>query len=371
MNHDSFLRQLLQTFDVYLVGKCADKNLALGEDTTFRTFLPDLHWMSRACVARYVGGYSFNGKALMSKLLPLLEGSEVFQLGDRFDLWRESSSDDEDILAVYDRVNNDPDVRDLSGKLDDLGTKYIRGNHDTWLKEVEARRPYIRESQEKLVTGNDRIQVLHGHQFDSLEIPPTAFKAEMVRLVPNLKPLTYDIGTFFDEDLVQLQAHLRICKASGLDLYPRVTPVGARLLTSLEDIAIIESDSATYLDVSGFPHGESNGNDPGNYFEHISYLSFADEICVYDQKLPYFSLHVVGHTHQARLLFDYIPGTTLAHLTMDCGGWIENCVVKNSVDGQAIIAPSVQIGVQCQNDVRIYQLSQPSRGPALMRHTGA
>jgi hypothetical protein len=41
---------------------------------------------------------------------------------------------------------------------------------------------------------------------------------------------------------------------------------------------------------------------------------------------------------------------------MDCGGWIENCTVYNDKAKQSLIAPSAQVGVQCGNDLRIYQL---------------
>src|ERR1035438_8229252 len=160
MNHDLFLQQLLDTFSVYLVGKCSDQELGLGSDETLRVFIPDLHWMSRECLTRYTGGYSFNGKTLMGLLLPLLENTQVFQLGDRFDLWREATSDDENILTVYDRIKNDPDIKALSIELDNLTSHYCRGNHDTWLKQVEELRPTMKASQEKIVTGNDsKIQV--------------------------------------------------------------------------------------------------------------------------------------------------------------------------------------------------------------------
>jgi hypothetical protein len=41
---------------------------------------------------------------------------------------------------------------------------------------------------------------------------------------------------------------------------------------------------------------------------------------------------------------------------MDCGGWIENCTIVDPASKAIITAPSRQIGVQCGNDLRIYQL---------------
>jgi hypothetical protein len=39
---------------------------------------------------------------------------------------------------------------------------------------------------------------------------------------------------------------------------------------------------------------------------------------------------------------------------MDCGGWIEQCTIANP--GGTHHAPSAQVGVQCGDDLRIYQL---------------
>ena len=58
-------------------------------------------------------------------------------------------------------------------------------------------------------------------------------------------------------------------------------------------------------------------------------------------------MYVIGHTHYARLLVDHLPGGRLL-VTMDCGGWIENCTVYNDKAKHSLIAPSSQVGVQCR-----------------------
>ena len=374
-DHDALLASLLETFpkSVYLVGRYADP--ALGLDDRSRVFLPDFHWMSRECLTRYIGGYSFNGnlpssRPLLATLLRLLSKAradgaaiDLFQLGDRFDLWREAMPADADILVAFDRVSTDPNVSGLSAQLDALDTKYVRGNHDSWLRHVEKARPNVPKTVDSATTANQRILVTHGHQFDSVEKIPDEFKAALVALAPNIRPATYDVGPFPNETIQHIKDYLTFRnRVHRPDLYPDVAPSGARLLTALNDIATIERDSQTYLDVSMFSHGQGAAND----FEHVDYLTFADKTLTFEQNHPSdHTVHVIGHTHHARILVDRLPGTDAPHVTLDCGGWIENCTARQSADGQSFVGASAQFGVQAGNDIRIYQLmSAPSpEGP--------
>ncbi len=369
-SHDSFLNELLQAFpnQVHLVARFADDGLEFTE-TTLRVFLPDFHWMSRACLQRYTGGYQFtgnrllkNGTAMFAALLGILEkfqdaneAMEVYQLGDRFDLWREMTKDDPDVRAAYDRVREDPDVHGLADRLDALGTKYIRGNHDAWLAEVEAAGG-IPPSAPVLNAAGTNILLTHGHRYDNIErILPDDVKAELVGILPKIKPATHPIGPFAPATMKKLNGYLTLREKLHYPPDfppPTVTPDGARLILQAADIATTEGQSTTFLDLRRFLHGEGIRND----FEHASYLTFGDKIFTGEQNhLEDHHVYVIGHTHHARLLVDHLPNGRLL-VTMDCGGWIENCTVYNAKAKSSLIAPSAQVGVQCGNDLRLYQL---------------
>jgi len=369
-SHDSFLDDLLQAFpnQVHLVARFADDALGFEEATALRVFLPDFHWMSRSCLERYSGGYQFTGNKLLNgtpmfhALLRILEAVkaaneplEVYQLGDRVDLWREMTRNDPNVRAAYDRVRNDPDVRGLADRLDVLETKYIRGNHDAWLAEVEAAGG-IRPSAKELTAAGNNILLTHGHVYDNIEmILDDAVQAAVVGILPKIRPGTHATGPFGQATMKKLNGYLTLREKLHYPPDfppPTVVPDGARLIRQPADIDAIEAASTTYLDLRRFQHGEGIHND----FEHASYLTFGDDIFTIEQNHPQdHRVYVIGHTHHARLLVDHLPGERLL-VTMDCGGWIENCTVYNDKAKHSLIAPSAQLGVQAGNDLRIYQL---------------
>ena len=365
--HDGFLKALLDAFpgQVHLVGAYADVKLGLT-DKTLRLFLPDFHWMSTACLQRYTGGYRFNGNALMngapmmSTLLTIIEDlskedRELFQLGDRVDLWRELTNEDEHIQVAYDRVRNDQAVASLADRLDTLGTRYIRGNHDAWLAEVENANTKIPRSFKELETAKKRVFLTHGHRYDNIELLlPDTVKATVVGLCPKIRPGNHDVGPFLPATIKHLDDFLRVRQRANYPpgLYPTVKPDGARRLTSTEDVASLMKTTTTYLATTRFLHGMDDRND----FEHASYLTFGDKIYTYEQNHPTdHTVYIIGHTHHARLLVDQLPGGRPL-VTMDCGGWIEDCTIYDDKTKGIHRAPSAQVGVQCGNDLRIYQL---------------
>jgi len=370
-NHDSFLDNLLQAFpnQVHLVARFADDALGFAGAATLRVFLPDFHWMSRSCLERYTGGYQFNGNRLLKDGTPMFhallrileavkaanEPLEVFQLGDRFDLWREMTKDDPDVRAAYDRLRTDSGVQGLADRLDALGANYIRGNHDAWLGEIEAAAG-IPPSKGELTAADGNIFLTHGHRYDNIEmILPDAVKAELVGIVPKIKPGTHDTGPFSRATMKKLNGYLTLREKAHFPADfppPTVVPDGARLVRQAADIDAIDGLCTTFLDLRRFLHGEGSRND----FEHASYLTFGDKIFTVEQNHPAnHRVYVIGHTHHARLLVDHLPNGRLL-VTMDCGGWIENCTVYNDKAKHSLIAPSAQLGVQSGNDLRIYQL---------------
>jgi UDP-2,3-diacylglucosamine pyrophosphatase LpxH len=287
------------------------------------------------------------------------EPLEVFQLGDRFDLWRELTTDDPGIQAAYDRLRHDPDVESLATRLDTLGTNYIRGNHDAWLAAVE-KDGKLPPSAADLTTANGSILLTHGHRYDNIELLlPDAVKATFVGICPKIKPGTYPIGPFSNKTMKTLNGYLTLRERAGYPPEfppPSVIPDGARLIQKPEDIQGLESQCTTYLDVRRFLHGHGDKND----FEHASYLTFGDKIFGYEQNHPAnHQVYVIGHTHHARILVDHLPSGQVL-VTMDCGGWIENCSVFNDKAKHPGVVPSAQVGVQCGNDLRIYQLGGAS-----------
>jgi UDP-2,3-diacylglucosamine pyrophosphatase LpxH len=364
-SHDAFLDGLLATFprQVFLAGAHTG-DLGL-KDSTLRVFFPDFHWMSATCLERYSGGYQFTGNAIdqptLAAALTVLEqlkakkvDLEVFQLGDRFDLWREMTRADPSVRAAYDRLRRDASISGLADRLDALGTIYIRGNHDAWLDDVEDAAFTGPRSFEERETANHAIFLTHGHRYDNIEmILNDHLKATLVGLCPKVKPGINPIGPFTKRNKQGIDRFQKLrAKASfPRELYPTVRPDGARLVESAKDVEDLRNTLVAALDVTGFFHGSGDRND----FEHISYLTFGGNIMTFEENHHSdHRLYVVGHTHHARILVDSIGGRPL--VTMDCGGWIENCTVVDPASKAIITAPSRQIGVQCGNDLRIYQL---------------
>ena len=136
------------------------------------------------------------------------------------------------------------------------------------------------------------------------------------------------------------------------DFYPTVEADGAYIIEKDEDLATCEKNYDTFLDVSGFSRAPGSSND----FAHIDYLRYADEIAAAELNHPLdHSVHVIGHTHQARMLLDRIAPNR-PFVTLDCGGWIGLCKVLIKGKREAAYVPSAQIGVQSGNDLRLYQL---------------
>jgi len=369
--HDQFLDQfLVPAFpgQVSFVGRYADPDLGFPDNGPFRVFFPDFHWMSSVCLTRYTGGYQFNGNRQLSNGAPLFAtflqvlerfaaqpGTvlELYQLGDRYDLWRELTPDDDgDVMAAYKRIRSDPGISGLAPRIDALGTKYIRGNHDNWLGKIQFQIPD--PASPELESNDRKIFLTHGHRYDTIEmLLPDDVKVGGVWLCPKVKPGKHAVGPFSEKNIKGIKQFLAIRNKIGPhhSLYPTVQPDGAVPIASSADIDAIEKTAETFLDLTQFWHGTEDRND----FEHISYLTFGDQILRFEQNhLNDHCLHVIGHTHHARLLVDRLPsGKPL--VILDTGGWIEDCTISLP-QGQAYRAPSAQFGVQHGNDVRIYQL---------------
>lgn len=369
MDHGQLLDRLLTAFrgQVFLVGRYANDDLQLPNDGVLRVFLPDFHWMSRDRAAQYTGGYRFNGNILLSNKKPLLlalleilgesQGAslEVFQLGDGYDLWREITDENERIEAVFLRIQTDPSISGLVSRIDALGTRVVRGNHDNWLVNLPPSYPQAGYPKEQVAAGG-RIHLGHGHIYDTVEmILPDEIKALAVRSAPKVKAGSMEIGLIARKDFADLLSFVKMRARMGdssLFPYPEIKPVGAMLITEAADLAAIDKDYLTYLDVSIFSKQPGTRND----FDHVSLLEFADQIYLAEQNHPQdHSVHAIGHTHRARLLVDRLPSGA-PHVVLDCGGMIENCKVLTKPKAVPFCVPSAQFAAQFGNELRIYQL---------------
>jgi len=370
-HHDSFLETPLAQFpgQLFLVNRFQSEELQFGGDATLRVFIPDFHWMSAASAPKFTG-YHFNGNApapngrtLFEALLTALEqyrgGNNdlaVFQLGDRFDLWREATTGVEDPRELNDNIRTDPAVKPLANRLDALGTEYVRGNHDHWLNQVDGALPPALQSRDEIIATQGLIYLTHGHRYDQTEqMLPDDFKAWAVQQYPKAPSEVHDIGPFQPATLARISAIQRMRASNpGFSIYPDPRPDGARLVTSAQDIEAVCGDGAAYLDVTGFCHDPGVANDFEN---HINFLRFAGKI--YDFEATNHTnrqIYVIGHTHHARMFVDKHPKNGGPLVTMDCGGWAEQCTVFSAGATTMHAALSAQVGVQCGNDLRIYQL---------------
>jgi UDP-2,3-diacylglucosamine pyrophosphatase LpxH len=367
--HDRFLAELEQASggSVFLLNRFADRRLGLGDGDTLRVFIPDLHWMSQAAVDLYTGGYTFNGsrslpggRPLFDALLDAIEAYraaagplEVIQLGDRFDLWREASAGGNDVAAMYRRIRSDAAVAPFADRLDALAPVFIRGNHDHWLNIVEKKRS-VPPSHDEYTCAAGRIVVTHGHRYDMLEmLLPDDFQAAVVRAFPRVRAGVHDVGLFTRRSMRAIRERQELRRRNPALPYPDVRPDGGRAVASRADVTSASLAGGAWLDVTIFQRSSAAGSD----FDHLSFLAFADLIrdeaeASRDER----RVVVIGHTHHARLLVDEHPVHGGPLVTMDCGAWNERCTVLAADAAAADVAPSAQVGVQCGNDLRIYQI---------------
>lgn len=370
-DHDGFLEGLLARFpsQLFLVNRFRSDELGFAGDATLRVFIPDFHWMSAASAPKFTG-YHFNGNTsapggtmLAQAFLTALEQYRavtdemaIFQLGDRFDLWREATTGAKDPLDLYRKIRTDPGVKPLADRLDALGAEYVRGNHDHWLNQVDPTLPEPQRSRDEIITAQGIVYLTHGHRYDQTEqMLPDDFKAWAVQQYPKAPSEVHDIGRFEPETLNRIRSIQAMRAANpGLSIYPDPRPDGARLVTSPQDVDAVGAVGSAFLEVTGFCHDPGDANDFEN---HINFLRFAGKI--YDfERTNHTSRHVyvIGHTHHARMFVDKHPRNAGPLVTMDCGGWVEQCTVVSPGATVAHAALSAQFGVQCGNDLRIYQL---------------
>jgi predicted phosphodiesterase len=348
-DHNDFLETLLGRFSVFLVNRYADPLLGFENDPTLRVFIPDLHWVSSERMTHFQD-YHFNGLALFPDLLEVLEatpGVEVFQSGDRLDFWRQDPPDGMDADEVFAAITEDPTIKPMNRGLQDLGATIVRGNHDSPLAAVTAgnARPEIASA------AGGRMFLTHGHIWDQVERLPDKWKAALVIRAEHVHAGLYKVGPFPDgyEDTINIL--LRARKSDPNRTFPIVipNPTGAVPVAGRADV---EACKNMFLRIDGFEDPATSAHGRDDFHQTAGVITFGGDVRARARTAEgrKFRLFVIGHTHRARLLVDRHPdGGPL--VTLDCGAWIEKCTIQG---GSSM--PSAQFGVQCGNELRIYQL---------------
>lgn len=369
--HDRFLAALVDATggEVYLLN--GHSGVLDAPDETLRVFIPDLHLVSEAARARFKG-FIFNGftelsrgVGLFSALLSALttvktalgDAVEIYQLGDLCDLWREGGIGDEsDPEALLRRLQADGKVGPLLQQLDALGTKCVYGNHDQWLATV-----FPEYQPRPDATG---WMSEHGHAFDPREQHGESFNEFMVRILKFIKDGKWGVGPFEDRAPGKLRSRTEAYRDAGAHgpNWPKLRTTGGRWVGAPVDVDEVMTTASTYLDTDWFwtPGRPRVGmEDIADHWQYLDFLS-AIRSCP-SQPLVGATLCVIGHTHHARLIrTDHEDGRPL--VIMDCGGWVERCGPLRRNDGSVVpSALSAQVGVQCGNELRIYQLGSVVR----------
>jgi hypothetical protein len=350
-DQNDFLEKLLGRFRVFLVNRYSDPGLGFENDPTLRVFIPDLHWISTERMSHFQD-YHFNGLELFPDLLEVFEatpGIEVFQSGDRLDFWRQDPPDGMDADEVFDAITKDPKIKPMHQGLRDLGTTIVYGNHDRPLTAMttapEDERPEI------AAAAGGRMFLTHGHIWDQIEKLPDKWKAALVINAEHVHAGLYKVGPFPDgyEDTIAIL--LRARKADPSRTFPIVipSPTGAVPVAGRADV---EACRNMFLRVDGFEDPVTSAHGRDDFHQSAGVITFGGDVRARARTRERRNqrLFVIGHTHHARLLVDRHPaGGPL--VTMDCGAWIERCTIQG---GSSM--PSAQFGVQCGNELRIYQL---------------
>jgi hypothetical protein len=137
--HEGLLQTLQSTAEVRLVASLKDPRMNFPDPEELHVFIPDIHLITPRRARE--GGFQF-----LSNCLPLLESVlralarfksgaapgervVVYQLGDLFDLWRETSRHDPDIDVAASIQDNYPGLFEALFA-PGLDTQFLLGNHD-------------------------------------------------------------------------------------------------------------------------------------------------------------------------------------------------------------------------------------------------
>lgn len=371
--HDKFLEQLGQVANIHLLARLKDERIGYPFPNDLRVFIPDLHIISPFRQEEFGYKYSTNYIAHEDDLLPGMvkelikfkkkviaenEGIhdqdkkktvEVYQLGDFLDLWRETNkpwrTKPSEWRGYVNRIieSNLPTYKAFLDEI--LHTNFILGNHDFDLHRIPDFSDrwrflihFLVDRQEVPVGG-----IVHGDIFSWVERLPDPvqkffvyfFSPQLPKKIRKQMVKTHIKGKFLIfKKFKDYRDHIMQKEAPKFDEFPL-----------------------------------NNGLPPGNEWnvkrkgqgskEELKYLNEAKKYFSQINQKNDFNLRmiVIGHTHFARIAVDDDNGQFFA--LVDCGDWVKFHVARVKENGIVNELPmlNAQIGVLCDNDVRIYQLS--------------
>ncbi|HEU4420648.1 MAG TPA: hypothetical protein VFT55_17040, partial [Planctomycetota bacterium] len=303
--------------------------LGFPDEDDVRIFIPDTHFITPATIKKMGYRSVTNDVDLLARTMLALATLKadsaatvaIYQLGDFMDLWRESLSGADPVIAADKIAVAYPDVMQA---FDDARVRFVFGNHDYDLRRIPRfvawnRRYYLPD----LDSRKPSVMITHGDVFDWLErsLPDDIQRFFVYYFAPLFSANDYDLRAV--EDTIR--------KCHGKKKY----------LTKIQGTA----DIGPVTDPEQMPR-RFNVKSDGVFFQG------AKDAC--RKANAQFGLDlriaVIGHTHHARMVAEE-DGDQL-FLLMDCGAWIEKC----RIDGFDKPVPSAQVGVLAMNDARIYQL---------------
>jgi UDP-2,3-diacylglucosamine pyrophosphatase LpxH len=328
-----------------LVSRLASPVLGNPDSTRLYVFVPDLHLISDAKLHDY--SYSTNNWEILYRSLfrlataraPLAaQGvtTDVVQMGDLFDLWRDGHGTNRDSVAeitaswettlklLY-RAPGDPSC---------LRARLLVGNHDAQMAGTPGWNLRLFFPDE---TAQAFALALHGDWFDPTErLPDWLSRAGLVLAGTLPQAHTYPLG-----ELTPL-----------LDARARAENGFQNWIQNPTPPAV--GDVSLAAPTASLP-AEFNVQRRGSGGEIHPFLDDARRLVETYRGRPDASpgftrarLVIIGHTHHPRIAVD--DTVDPAFVLLDTGAWIEKYK-----DSTGRVGPNAQFAVVCGNDARIYQ----------------
>ena len=361
--HKEFLDGLRKIAGVKLVAKYKSDNIGFPFNDKMRVFIPDLHLFSKYSYKknRYTSRTNYIDDLLPTVVQFLAKfkldnqgaAKEVvyYQQGDFFDPWRETSKYWSEDPGEYDEAVNRiiescAAVCDEMMDSNTMNTHFVLGNHDIDVCHIPGLSDQFRflrlffEGE----GGKTKAAVMHGDLFSWLEkvMPDWIQQLAVYYLSP--KKLKEENEKLYKE--VKKQADISAKKDVAEDKVETTGELGE----------LIDPDDAPGDEWNVYRPGTANEKQLQFLKPAKDYYAKVNEALDYDIRTVF-----IGHTHLARIAVydDKVPGNDSFFLLVDSGAWVKNFTANFVKNGRKILIneKKAQIGVLCNNDARVYQLS--------------
>jgi len=353
--HSEFLKRLRDIANVRLIAKLNDDRIGFPFPDQIRVILPDMHLFSKErqeeyhykCFTNYNSGEN-DLFPMLAKLLFDFKKSKpdnvyIYQIGDFFDLWRETdkpySLDEAEAQGFIQKIieSNSDVCRYLLDK--EMGVNFLLGNHDYEMHRIPGyyeRWRYLRYfiNNEK---GIPSSLLLHGDLFRWYERIPTWLKQYVVH---NFSPKTRNKN---------LDLSIRKTHTKNGEYIDYKNEKDAEDLYLLGQCTEPETDEPEWNLMR-----KDEALDSQTLFLDKS-RKLVEEV---NRQTGYrIGLTIIGHTHCARIAIDDTGDSPF--ILMDCGAWInesKTVVIENN-NTKEIPVLNATFGVISNNDIRLYLLS--------------